>query len=124
MSALVTINFAGGSATAPGVELVLTDCEVALGASAGVAVAMASALTNITIVSGRVVISTAVGGQFNGSIAIQISWGSGRTPSLTLNNLQNGTGGPPMVTWPTAVGPQTQILGSGFPRALSGIRDA
>lgn len=122
MSALVTINFAGGSATSPGVEVVLTDCEVALGANAGVTVAMASALTNIAIVSGQVVISTAVGGQFNGSVAIQISWGSGRTPSVTLNNLHGGSS-PAMVTWPTAVGPQTQILGLGGPISLSGIVD-
>ncbi len=123
MSASVMINFAGGSATSPGVEVVLSDCEVALGANAGVTVAMASALTNITITGAQIVISTAVGGQFNGSIAIQISWGSGRTPSLTLNNLQHGAGSPATVTWPTAIGPQTQILGLGFPISLAGILD-
>ena len=122
MSALVTINFAGGSATSPGVEVVLTDCEVAPGANAGVTVAMASALTNISIASAQIVISTAVGGQFNGSVAIQISWDSGRMPSVTLNNLHNDAG-PAMVTWPTAIGPQTQILVSGFPMSLSGIVD-
>jgi hypothetical protein len=123
MSALITINFAGGSATSPGVEIVLTDCEVAPGANAGVTVAMASALTNIAIVGAQVLISTAVGGQFTGSVAIQISWNSGRTPSVTLNNLHNSVSSPAMVTWPTALGPQTQILGPGDPISLSGIID-
>lgn len=122
MSASVMINFAGGSATSPGVEMVLSDGEIVLGANAGVTVAMASALTNITITGTQIVISTAVGGQFNGSVAIQVSWDSGRTPSLTLNNLQYGTS-PATVTWPTAGGPQTQILGPGFPISLSGIVD-
>lgn len=122
MSASVMVNFAGGSATSPDVELVLTDCELTLGANAGVTVAMASALTNITITGTQIAISTAVGGQFNGSVAIQVSWGSGRTPSLTLNNL-HGAGSPATVTWPTSIGPQTQILGPGFPMSLVGIVD-
>ncbi|MGK6319616.1 hypothetical protein [Sphingomonas sp. DT-204] len=121
MSALITINFAGGSATSPGVEVVLTDCQVAPGANSGVTVAMASALTNITVVAAQIVISTAVGGQFNGSIAIPISWDSGQTPSVTLNNLHNSAGSPAMVTWPTKAGPETQILSPGDPMSLSGI---
>lgn len=124
MSALVTINFAGGSATSPGVEVLLADCAVAPGADAGVTVAMASALTNIAITSAQIVIATAVGAQFNGSVAIQIAWHSGQTPRLTLNNLQIGTDGPATVTWPTPVGPQTQLLVSGNPLLLSDIVDA
>jgi hypothetical protein len=121
MSALITINFAGGTATSPGVEVVLTDCQVAPGVNSGVTVAMASALTNISVVGGQIVISTAVGGQFNGSVAIQISWGSGKTPSVTLNNLHNSASSPATVSWPTAIGPQTQILAPGDPISLSGI---
>lgn len=121
MSALITINFAGGSATSPGVEVMLTDCQVAPGVNSGVVVAMASALTNITVVGAQIVISTAVGGQLNGSVAIQISWSSGQTPSVTLNNLRNNAGSPAMVTWPTKGGPQTQILSPGDPISLSGI---
>lgn len=123
MSAIVTINFAGGSATSPGVEVVLTDCEIAPGTNAGVTVAMASALTNIAITSSQIMISTAVGSQFSGSVAIQISWDSGRMPVLTLSNLQTSTKGPATVTWPTAAGLQTQILVSGDPLSLPGIID-
>ncbi|MGK6355771.1 hypothetical protein ACMGDH_11180 [Sphingomonas sp. DT-207] len=120
MSALITINFADGTATSTGVEVVLANCEVAPGPDYGVSVAMASALTNITVLSTQVIVSTATGAMFNGSLAIQISWGSGQ-PTVTLNNLRNGASSPALVTWPTAQGPQTQILSPGDAMPLSGI---
>jgi hypothetical protein len=121
MSASITINFAGGTATSTGVEVALANCQVAPGSEYGVSVAMASALTNITVLSNQVTISTATDALFNGSLSIQISWGSGPEPGVTLNNLHNNTSSPAMVTWPTKDGPQTQILSPGDPITLSGI---
>lgn len=120
MSALITINFAGGAATSTSVDVVLSNCTVATSMDAGVSVAMASALTNITVVSGQVTIATATGAQFNGSIVIAIDWSSGPAPAVTLNNLNNATR-PATVTWPTEAGPETQILTPGDPMMLAGI---
>lgn len=121
MSALITINFAGGTAASNNVFVILTDCTVAPSAQNGVVVAMASGLTNISILSGQVSIATATGGKFDGSVAIEIDWSTGSQPMVTLNNLQNGTSNPATVTWPTAGGPETQILTPGDPMPLTGI---
>ncbi|MGH6616991.1 hypothetical protein [Sphingomonas sp.] len=121
MTALITINFANGTAASNGVDVLLTNCQVAPGADYGVVVAMASALTNISVFNSQVVISTATSALFNGSLTIQISWKSGAEPSVTLNNLHNSGGSPATVSWPTESGPQTQILSPGDPQTLSGI---
>jgi hypothetical protein len=121
MSATITVNFAGGTATNPGVDVVLGSCAVAPSMQNGVSVAMASALTNISVTSGQVAIATAVGAQFNGSARLTISWTQGAQPTVTLNNLKNDSGSPALVTWPTSSGPQTQILSPGDPMALAGI---
>ena len=123
MSALITINFADGAATSSNVFVLLADCTVAPGPSAGVVVAMASALTNVSVTNAQVAIATANGARFNGSVAIAVGWASGQEPGVTLNNLQNGSEGQATVTWPTATGPQTQILTPGDPMVLSGIVD-
>lgn len=124
MSALITINFAGGTAASNNVFVILTNCAVAPGAQSGVVVAMASGLTNISIFAGQVGIATATGGKFDGSVAIEISWSAGSQPIVTLNNLQNSTTNPATVTWPTAGGPETQILSPGDPMVLTGIVDS
>ncbi|OWJ63607.1 hypothetical protein [Inquilinus limosus] len=121
MSALIRIDFAGGTATSGNVSVVLTDCTVAPSAQNGVVVAMASALTNISVLSDQVTIATTTGAQFNGSVAIAISWVEGGQPSVALDNLQIGGGNPATVTWSTSGGPETQILASGDPLALVGI---
>jgi len=124
MSALIKIDFAGGTAASNNVFVALTNCTVAPSAQNGVVVAMASALTNISVLSGQVMIATATGAQFNGSVAIAISWVAKDQPTVTLNNLQNGVNNPATVTWPTSGGQETQILSPGDPMVLTGIVNA
>jgi hypothetical protein len=121
MSADISINFAGATAKSNSVGVVLAGCTVSPSADGGVTVAMASALTNITIVSNLVTIATALNAQFSGSLAMAIGWTSEQQPSVTLNNLQNPTDSPATVTWPTASAPQIQILTPGNPMPLTGI---
>lgn len=121
MNASITINLAGGTATSNNVFVELANSAVAPGSSDGVVVAMASALTNVSVFSAEITVATASGAQFSGSIAIPISWTSSETPTVTLNNLLNPTGSPATVTWPTENGPEVQILSPGDPLVLSGI---
>ncbi|HXC55140.1 MAG TPA: hypothetical protein VNU97_07590 [Rhizomicrobium sp.] len=123
MTASITINFANGVAASNTVDVMLTNCTVSAGLNSGVTVAMASALTNVTVTSTQVAVATALNAQFNGSVTIAIGWTSGQQPEVTLNNLLNNSG-PATVTWPTASGPQTQILTPGDPMALAGIVDS
>jgi hypothetical protein len=123
MSASISINFANAIAVSNSVTIVFQDATVSPGLQNGVAVAMASALTNVTVLSGEVMFATATSAQFNGSIAIAIAWTDGHTPTVTLNNLQNSGSNHAMVTWPTSAGPQTQILTPGDPMPLTGIID-
>lgn len=121
MSARITINFAGGTATANLVEVSLSNCSVSLSQDYGAAVAMASALTNITVLAAQVTIATAYNAQFNGTLQMPIGWTAGQLPSVTLNNLQNPSGSPATVTWPTATIPQTQVLSPGVAMPLTNI---
>ncbi|HEY4940852.1 MAG TPA: hypothetical protein VII56_05445 [Rhizomicrobium sp.] len=121
MSANVTINFASGSATSSTVEVMLSGCTISPSAVAGASVSMASALTNISVFAGQVMIATAYNAQFNGSLTMAIGWTSGQQPSVTLNNISNPSNSPATVMWPTANGPQIQILSPGNPLTLNGI---
>ncbi|HVZ52650.1 MAG TPA: hypothetical protein VG986_11835 [Pseudolabrys sp.] len=121
MSALISINFAGGSATANYVTVVLSNCTVSPGANQGATVAMASALTNITVTANEVSIATAQNARYNGTLSLAIGWSSGQRPAVTLNNLEKDGQSPATITWPTTNGPATQILTPGSAMPLSGI---
>ena len=121
MTATITINFGGGTATASSVEVLLQNCTVNVNAQAGVSLTMASAVTNVTVLQGQIAIATAYGALFNGSLSLAIGWQSGQQPQVTLNNLQNSQGSPATVIWPTASGPAAQILSPGSPMTLSNI---
>ena len=121
MSAVIVINFAGGTATGNTVVVALSGCTVSPSLNAGATVAMASALTNVTVLSSQVEIATGLHAQFNGSLSLSIAWASGAVPAITLNNLASADGNPATVMWPTATGQQTQILSPGNPTTLSGI---
>lgn len=123
MSANITINFADGTATSSVVSIALSDCSISPGAESGVSVAMASALTNVTATAAEVAIATALDAKFSGSAQIAIGWAGGQVPAVTLNNLRNDTT-PATVTWPTASGPQAQILTPGDSVQLAGIVSA
>ena len=120
MSAQITINFGGGTATSSRVAIVQTDATISPNPQTGVSVAMASALTNITVLSNQVAIATALNAAFDGSLTLSIAWSSG-DPAVTLDNLQSSANSPATATWPTAAGPQTQILTPGNPLTLSGL---
>ena len=121
MSAVIVINFAGGTATGNSIIVALSNCTVSPGPNAGVTVAMASALTNVTVLSSQVEIATGLDAQFNGSLSLSIAWASGAVPAITLNNLASADSNPATVMWPTATGRQTQILSPGNPTTLTGI---
>jgi hypothetical protein len=99
----------------------LANCAIAPGPAKGVVLAMVSALANISVFRNQVTVATAVGAQFNGSIAIAVDWISAETPAVTLNNLQNGANSPATVIWPTSTGSEIQIFNPGDPMVLAGI---
>jgi hypothetical protein len=119
--ATITINFAKGAATVNEVVVSLTNSSVSLSQDYGASVAMASAMTNITVLANQVTFATAYNAQFNGTMQMQITWTTGQEPAVTLDNLQNAPGSAATVTWPTATQPVTQYLSPGVAMPLTGI---
>lgn len=121
MIAAVTINFAGGAASASLVQIVVERGEFALGLNDGLATGSGCAFPNISIGSCSLSFATASGGIFDGTLTLGLQW-SGPHPAILLSNLDPSPhGNPATITWPTAQGPETQILTPGTPLTLSGI---
>lgn len=121
MDALVTIDFAGGVASTSLVQLFLSQAQLSLSTNRGVSTTVVD-FPNLAVGAEQVAVATQSGGVFNGTIALQLAWTGDALPVVTLNNLVVGPhGNPATITWPTAQGPQTQILTPGNPLTLSGI---
>lgn len=121
MSALVTINFGGGSAMTNLVLIEVGQGEIALQQPDGLTALISSGVTNIGAGSQTVTFATGLKAEFVGTLAVVIQWTPPQEPSITLNNLANGIESPATVSWPTATVPQTQQLTPGQPLTLSGI---
>ncbi|MDF2385708.1 hypothetical protein JMG10_29855 [Nostoc ellipsosporum NOK] len=120
MDAQVTINFAGGVASTNLVQVILGQAVLALESVRG-ALADVMGFTNMTVHPAQVTFATPSGGAFVGTLALTLSW-NGEDPTVTLDNLvPSAHGGPATITWPTANGPETQILTTGNALTLSGI---
>lgn len=121
MSAPIVIDFGGGQATTNIVEVQVTDATIALQAQSGLSASIGSGITNLSVTPDGVSIATGPGAILSGTLALAIDWPSSETPAVTLLNLAPASASPPTLSWPTASGPETQILTQGNPLALSGI---
>lgn len=121
MEAAVTIDLAGGVASASLVRILVQGAAVALGPDEGVTGNIAGGITNISILSGGLSIATAPSAAFGGTVTLALQW-TGPAPAVTLDNLAPAPHGEPAtIRWPTASGQETQILTPGTPLTLSGI---
>jgi hypothetical protein len=116
MSAVITFNFAGGSATAERVVIFVQQGQFVLLGNSGFITTLNSAPTSILVVSAQIVIGTEIGKELQGTIAVAIDWSPQNAPVVILANMSNAS-----VTWPTASGPQYMTLVSGEALQLNGI---
>jgi hypothetical protein len=117
---LVTIDFAGGVAATSLVQIILDQAVIAPGVNQGVTTAV-GAFTNLSVWPDQVAFATSVGGVFDGTLSLALGLGA-EDPTVTLNNLvPSAKGEAATITWPTASGPEIQILTPGNPLTLSGI---
>jgi hypothetical protein len=117
---LVTIDFAGGVAATSLVQIILGQAVIAPSVNQGVTTGIGS-FTNLSVWADQVAFATPVGGVFDGTLSLALGLES-EDPTVTLNNLvPSAKGEPATITWPTASGPQVQILMPGNPMTLSGI---
>lgn len=120
MNAPVMIDFAGGAAATSPVQLRPIGGSFVLQANQRTAAAVAG-FTSIAMLPGGVSFACAVGGIFDGTLAMVLEW-SGQDPQIVLDNLVPAAhGGPATISWPTATGQETQILSPGNPLTLTGI---
>ncbi|HEX8380452.1 MAG TPA: hypothetical protein VF619_07885 [Allosphingosinicella sp.] len=126
MSATITVDFAGGSAAATEISVVLANARFVLDLNQATALTArsgprGSGPTNLSAQSGRVSIASGIGARLDATLALTIEWQPPDTPEITLNNMENPPNSPATVTWPTSGGPATQILAPGNPLPLNGL---
>lgn len=120
MQAEITLAFNGATAASSPVFVALDGATLAVSVVQGVTVAMTSGFTNVAVTASQLSFATMPKAQFGGTLQLQISWNAGTLPAVTLANVLPSSN-PPTVSWPTASGPQHQVLSSGDPMSLSGI---
>jgi hypothetical protein len=121
VSAVITFDFGGGSATTNRVFIVLQQGDFVLLKNTALAAAISSGMTNLSVISDQIWISAGIGSELQGTLAAPIDWSSPQVPEVILNNLSNSANSPATVSWPTAAGVQTQRLTPGDPLELTGI---
>jgi hypothetical protein len=126
MSAAITVDLAGGTATATEVSIVLANAQIVLDLDQAMALtarsgSKGSGPTNLSVQSGQVSIAAGIGARLDAQLVLNIDWQPGEFPEITLNNLENPQASPATATWPTSGGLSTQILTPGNPLFLSGL---
>src|SRR4026209_163783 len=100
MSAQVTIDIAGGSATGERVSILVTQGSILLDMESGLDVNLSSGFANMSATSGEVAFATSAGAKFGRTLAFVIEWQAQQIPAVTLNNLSIAQNAPAKVTWP------------------------